>query len=486
MIKNIIRTLKIKISPELRDEFNREVTFQNIQNGIIFSLLTIGYTLISMLYVFRIYRAEIWESVPEYKYISLFNIAIILFFLLIAKIFSQKSPAGIKQAHKLMVFIFALLFLIWCSFSSLAWQKAGFPIQIYTLGILFATAGLILTNRESLILYISTLIFYEAASSIFIQKSYSLSSDNNFLIVSILFVISRSIYYYRMKEFLTAKTAGKNLYAAIEIIEDGLIIIGLDGKIIDANHSAVALYESDSKETLTGKNILEIIADEDASGFTQNLASALETGRIKGNLCTVKTSKGKFFPAELNFSVINDEEKKPSAVVILIKNIIEENKLQLEQNKRESYMRTLVNRIPEYIFIYQDNKIVYVNEYVSDKLGYKYDEVMGRNIFDFIASENDKAIVLKNLARRINGEDVEDYEITINDANGNPRILIVRAQLFNYGDKPAILAFGVDITERKKLQYELNRILSQNTALLATVPVGIAFTVDRKFKWVNL
>ncbi|MBE9492106.1 MAG: PAS domain S-box protein, partial [Bacteroidetes bacterium] len=139
---------------------------------------------------------------------------------------------------------------------------------------------------------------------------------------------------------------------------------------------------------------------------------------------------------------------------LLLKTIQRQEKTGRKLKISEERFRELINQLPDSIVVHQNGKIVYVNEASCGKLGYTKDEIIDSSILRFIYRD-DHPKVLKAMKRRLQGEKIEDYEISILDAKGEKHTVIVRSSIVIYMETPAILTVLIDITERKEFEEQL-------------------------------
>jgi diguanylate cyclase (GGDEF)-like protein/PAS domain S-box-containing protein len=103
------------------------------------------------------------------------------------------------------------------------------------------------------------------------------------------------------------------------------------------------------------------------------------------------------------------------------------------------------------VIIYQDWKIIFVNQSAVEIMGYSYEELTVSNILDFVDPKYHPA-VRSNVLQRLSGEEVEDYEIEIIAKTGERRTCIVRGKMITMFGRPAGLIVLTDITQRKKAE----------------------------------
>ncbi len=90
--------------------------------------------------------------------------------------------------------------------------------------------------------------------------------------------------------------------------------------------------------------------------------------------------------------------------------------------------------------------VVYINQYLTDALGFKKDDVVGKNFLDFIAEEH-KGVVIENLEK-----DEHIHEVNFRKKDGGFLLTEVRFQKTNYNQKNVNLLIIRDITTRKKIE----------------------------------
>ncbi|WP_422122486.1 EAL domain-containing protein [Planococcus sp. X10-3] len=123
---------------------------------------------------------------------------------------------------------------------------------------------------------------------------------------------------------------------------------------------------------------------------------------------------------------------------------------QEELIEAESKYRSLVEQSIMGVYIFQDNKIIYINPRLEEILGYSHEELSALQLKDFIFEE-DIPLVTKNILKRMN-TDMQSirYEYRAIRKDGTVAYLEVYGSTARYGGKTAAMGTIVDITERKK------------------------------------
>ena len=122
----------------------------------------------------------------------------------------------------------------------------------------------------------------------------------------------------------------------------------------------------------------------------------------------------------------------------------------------EEKYRVLVEKNQDGVFLVQDGDVVFVNDSFGRMLGYSVDEVLGRNVFDFVAPE-DAGMVAERYRQRMSGDDVpSEYEYKALCKDGVTRVEVhINVAAISYRGQPAALGTVKDITERKHAEMAL-------------------------------
>jgi two-component system cell cycle sensor histidine kinase/response regulator CckA len=147
---------------------------------------------------------------------------------------------------------------------------------------------------------------------------------------------------------------------------------------------------------------------------------------------------------------------------------------QAEQALRESEgrYRLLVENAGDAIAIVQDEYFKFVNRKMTEVLGYPNEEILSMRFWEIVHPE-DREKVIDSYSRRLRGEKVpEVYAFRAVDKDGNVKWAEMSAVNFFYEDKPAILCFVRDITERKQAEKALLESEKRFRELFDYAPVG--------------
>ena len=192
--------------------------------------------------------------------------------------------------------------------------------------------------------------------------------------------------------------------------------------------------------------------------------------------------KGKRILALRIFPVL-DEKGAIQSVVELCEDITErkmlENKvreyaeqleLKVEERTRElleleKKYETVVENANDGIAIFQDNVFVFVNKRLTEMTGYSRKEYIGKPMFQHVPEPYRTQV--KRLIQRISKKKPKHlgpFTVKVLTKDGREIFVEVNSTLIEYENKPAILAVLRDVTERLRMQKEL-----ENAQRLATI-----------------
>jgi len=157
---------------------------------------------------------------------------------------------------------------------------------------------------------------------------------------------------------------------------------------------------------------------------------------------------------------------------------------QVEQQLEEarSHFETLFNSMVDPVAIVDGKgKILEVTNRVQEVTGLKREKLLGKNFLKMnLLTAKSKAIVIKNLAKRIMGMKIPPYQIEVLTKDGKKISFEINAAKIDYRGKPADMVVFRDISEREKTQEELQGALKKLRRALGATIQAMALTVETR------
>ena len=145
-----------------------------------------------------------------------------------------------------------------------------------------------------------------------------------------------------------------------------------------------------------------------------------------------------------------------------LKSQLEKTQIELETSKNKlldisNKFNTLLKLIADPVVIV-DGKGIFleINDAVEERTGFSKEELLGTNFLKTkMITAKSKALLIKNLAKRMMGIKIDPYEIEVNTKTGQKLLVELNAKKIDYAGKEADLVVFRDVTERKRINEEL-------------------------------
>lgn len=163
----------------------------------------------------------------------------------------------------------------------------------------------------------------------------------------------------------------------------------------------------------------------------------------------------------------------PVAIQGIARDITDRKQAERIIRQSESKFRAVAETAASAIFIFQDDRYLYVNPASEHITGYKAEELLQMRFFDLVHPDHREVVRQRGLGRQI-GEAVPNrYEIKILTKNGDTRWLDFTASVIEYEDATAVLGTAFDVTERKQAEEELQVQKAYLEELFQSAPEGV-------------
>ena len=132
-------------------------------------------------------------------------------------------------------------------------------------------------------------------------------------------------YSDQMEELVKERT--RQIESIFASSPDSIIVLDLNGNIVDCNRSTLELIGFSSKEELIGKSMFELTAEKDHEKAKIEQKKIIQQKLSRDVEYTLITRDGHEFPAEVSSSVLSDASGNPSGFVTVVNDITERKKL---------------------------------------------------------------------------------------------------------------------------------------------------------------
>ncbi|WP_017715024.1 PAS domain S-box protein [Kamptonema formosum] len=273
-----------------------------------------------------------------------------------------------------------------------------------------------------------------------------------------------SIYFRDIRERKRAEDQIKFQANVLSQVNDAVIAVDLEKRITYWNKGAERLYGCKS-EAVLGRPLREAyeyswIKPEDEWEARGALAG---TGNWHGEVTHAKNS-GEKICVEVSASVLKDEAGRNTGSLAVIRDITQRVRVEEALRLSEQRFAVALQNSPVVVFN-QDTELRYTWIY-NPKLGYAANEILGKTDADLTYSED--AAHLIEIKRRVLetgiGTRAEVALRSSREQEFSYYDLTVEPLRDEYGNIVGITASGTDISERKKMEAERERLLKLERA----------------------
>ena len=282
------------------------------------------------------------------------------------------------------------------------------------------------------------------------------------------------------------KTLGENeekYLTLIELIDVGIQIETVEGRILECNTAAAKIYGY-TKEEMIGLTLTDLVPEE----FAEKLPKVITDKETTHGIFLPRISKkkdGTIFPTEVASKIVNIGGKP--RLIAYIRDITKRKKVEKKLRKARKMFASLFESSPEAL-VYVDEKgaILNINPRFNELLGYTLEEIKGKNINSGIIHPSDKIVEGKDLDNKALSEGYIRFETIRKKKDGTLfPVSISGSPVIVDGQPRGIIGTFIDITERKKAEKALRKSHQEFASLFNSSPQALAY-LDSKSNIVNI
>jgi PAS domain S-box-containing protein len=276
----------------------------------------------------------------------------------------------------------------------------------------------------------------------------------------------------------------KKFRALVEQSMDGIVITDLSGTVLFANRRTAGILGAGSSSDLVRRVLLlDFVVPESRDAASQDFARLVSGEESVQCHYRMRTLKNREFWVECIGQKILFEGS--TAVLISLRDISRRKEAEEALEESEARFRVMAEGSPVSIVVFQDDRIIFVNDYTARISGYSKAELYGKNFWELFPPGIGEAIRERGLARQ-RGERVPgQYEVEMLNRQGERRWAYLSAGRILIGGKGAGIAMLVDITDRKRAEEALRESEAKYRMLVEHSRDGIFIIQDGRLVFYN-
>jgi PAS domain S-box-containing protein len=239
---------------------------------------------------------------------------------------------------------------------------------------------------------------------------------------------------------------------------DAYVSVEMDGKIVHFNEAYQKMVGYEIEE-LRGLNYNDLTPKK-WHEYEAEITEKQVIGRGYSEVYEKEYLRkdGTVFPVELRAALIRDKSGNPAGMWALIRDISVRKIIEQTLRDSEARYRELLDNSMQGVIVFQDLRVVYTNQAVTESVGYNQSELNSLTTAELVqrVHPDDRHTFLERL--QSNGEDsstLERYPIRIIHKNGETRWIEARTVPVLLEERPAMMTTAIDVTEIKRVEAEL-------------------------------
>jgi len=268
------------------------------------------------------------------------------------------------------------------------------------------------------------------------------------------------------------------LRSVFESSSSAILVIDLNGRIVDCNERAEEIFGYSSKSEFVGRSALESIADKDRQRAMENMERTLKQGQLRSIEYAIIAKNGSERQLSVTASVLKDISGNSTGFVSTLEDITERKKSEQLKVESEERFRDLFESIqdPVGIFVGREGRLMDYNTAFKKSSGYTDEELKGKVFLDFVHPD-DRAMVLEKY-RTEYSEDEFPLIYEIRGVNKKGECIPLELSVSAYKKKGKVIGIEVihrDLTERKNTEICLKESQRRFEGLFQGNPEAAAY-----------
>ena len=277
----------------------------------------------------------------------------------------------------------------------------------------------------------------------------------------------------------------ESLQDILNAMDDGVALVGLDGKVLDCNEASLKLLGL-TREEFIGTNVYDIVVPKDRQRAIEGALKVLETGKVLNQVDVLRKNSSAFC-AEISVTALYDKNKKPVIFVGVTRDVTERKKMEAELKENEQLYRTLFDNSEDGFMLLEpifgengkasDFRFLKLNSAYERQTGAKADDVLGKTASE-VTFDLEPEITL------LSGDVVKTGKPIHHEAYNKYSNKWYDSYFFSYAEGQAGILFR-DITDRKKAEGDLKNSEENYRVYVESSPVPF-FVINSKRRYVQV
>ena len=246
-----------------------------------------------------------------------------------------------------------------------------------------------------------------------------------------------------------ALQASENRYhSLVEQAADAIALFDEKGKILEVNNSAVQLLGYSHPE-LMKLSLSDILTDEEI------LKNPVQYDLLEKGLSTIKQRKMRRKDGQIVITEVNSKILPDGRFLSMVRDLTDRIDAQKQIEKEKELSDNIIDSMPGVFYLYDEKgKFIRWNKQFEVVTGYSAKEIAGLHPTQFF--EGEEKIYIEQRIAKVFSKGVSDAEADFIFKNGDRKPYYFKALLVDFEGRPCLLGTGIDISDRKKAEKELN------------------------------
>jgi PAS domain S-box-containing protein len=260
------------------------------------------------------------------------------------------------------------------------------------------------------------------------------------------------------RDELEIEVAARTQQASLlDLTHDTIFVRDMSDRITYWNRGAEQQYGWTAAEAI-GKRSHDLLNTVSPSSIDQINAELLNAGRWEGELRHTKANGIEMLVLS-RWSLQRDEPGRPTAILETNNDITERKSAEERLRDSETRFRAFVDQATDALFVleFDGGTILDVNRRACENLGYTREELIGNSIFLFDVHFSPEWLE-QNVRPPMEAGETMIFETRHRRKDGTTFPVEIRARTFQYQGRALNLSLALDITERKRVEEERERL----------------------------